>query len=101
MEAEKSVHPPLVYVVILNWNRACDTIECLQSLARCDYANYQPLVVDNGSTDGSPGAIRAAFPAVEMIINENNLGFAQASNIGPATSALSTPCSRALTMFFC
>lgn len=82
MEAEKSVHPPLVYVVILNWNRACDTIECLQSLARCDYANYQPLVVDNGSTDGSPGAIRAAFPAVEMIINENNLGFAQASNIG-------------------
>lgn len=72
----------LVYVVILNWNRAQDTIECLQSLARCDYANYRPLVVDNGSTDGSPDVIRAAFPAVEMIINEDNLGFAQASNIG-------------------
>jgi hypothetical protein len=38
--------------------------------------------VDNGSTDGSRQAIRAAFPAVEMIANEDNLGFARGSNMG-------------------
>ena len=73
---------PLVYVVILNWNRAGDTIECLKALASSDYSNSRPLVVDNGSTDGSPDAIQAAFPAVEVIANEENLGFARASNIG-------------------
>jgi len=73
---------PLIFVVVVNWNRANDTIECLKALASSDYSNYRPLIVDNGSTDGSPDAIRAAFPAVEVIANEDNLGFARASNIG-------------------
>ncbi|MBM4466077.1 MAG: glycosyltransferase family 2 protein [Chloroflexi bacterium] len=72
---------PLIYVVIVNWNRAGDTIECLKALTNSDYANYRPLVVDNGSTDGSLEAIRAAFPATEVIGNEDNLGFAPANNI--------------------
>ncbi len=72
----------MIYVVIVNWNRANDTIECLQSLANSDYSNYRPLVIDNGSTDSSPETIRATFPAVEVIVNEDNLGFARASNIG-------------------
>ncbi len=76
------IDSPLVYVVIVNWNRADDTIECLQALEGSDYSDYRPLVVDNGSTDGSPDAIRAAFPAVEMIANKDNLGFARANNIG-------------------
>ena len=73
---------PLTYVVVVNWNRASDTIECLKTLASSDYSNYRLLVVDNGSTDGSPDAIRAVFPAVEVIANEDNLGFARASNVG-------------------
>lgn len=81
-KADLATDSPLIYVVVVNWNRADDTIECLKALASSDYANYRPLVVDNGSTNGSPDAIRAAFPAVEVIANEDNLGFARANNIG-------------------
>ena len=81
-KADLATDSPLIYVVIVNWNRADDTIECLKALASSDYSNHCPLIVDNGSTDGSPDAIRAAFPAVEVIANEDNLGCARASNIG-------------------
>lgn len=81
-KADSIVDSPLIYVSIVNWNRANDTIECLRALASSDYSNYRPLIVDNGSTDGSPDAIKAAFPAAEVIANEDNLGFARASNIG-------------------
>ena len=42
-----------VDVVILNWNGWLDTIACLESLRRQDYFNFNLLVVDNDSTDGS------------------------------------------------
>ena len=73
---------PLVYVIILNWNGKEDTIECLRSLQEVDYPCYQVLVVDNASDDGSPEAIRVTFPAVELIVNESNLGFAAGNNAG-------------------
>ena len=73
---------PLVYIIILNWNGKKDTLECLRSVQEVDYPRYQVLVVDNASDDGSPEAIRAAFPAVELIVNESNLGFAAGNNAG-------------------
>lgn len=42
-----------VCIVILNWNGWRDTIECLESLFRISYNNYQVVVIDNASTDGS------------------------------------------------
>jgi len=44
---------PKVAINILNWNGWKDTIECLGSVFRIDYPNYQVIVVDNCSTDGS------------------------------------------------
>ena len=44
---------PKVAIIILNWNGWKDTIECLESVFRNTYPNYQVIVVDNGSTDGS------------------------------------------------
>jgi GT2 family glycosyltransferase len=73
---------PLVYVIILNWNGREDTIECLRSVQEVDYSRYRILAVDNASDDGSPEAIRAAFPTVELIVNESNLGFAAGNNVG-------------------
>jgi hypothetical protein len=43
---------PKVGVIILSWNDWQDTIECLESLQKIDYPNYEMIVVDNGSTDG-------------------------------------------------
>ena len=85
MEVRKAgltTNPPLIYVVVVNWNRANDTVECLRALESSDYSNYRSLVVDNGSTDGSLDVIETVFPVVEVLANEDNLGFARASNIG-------------------
>jgi GT2 family glycosyltransferase/ubiquinone/menaquinone biosynthesis C-methylase UbiE len=49
---------PRVSIVILNWNGWQDTIECLESLYRINYSNYDVIVVDNGSTDDSIEKIR-------------------------------------------
>lgn len=44
---------PRVHIVILNWNGWRDTIECLESVFRLDYPNYQVVVCDNNSSDNS------------------------------------------------
>jgi len=44
---------PRVSIIILNWNGWKDTIECLESLYRITYPNYDVIVVDNGSEDDS------------------------------------------------
>lgn len=75
-------HPTPVAIVVLNWNGATDTIICLKSLEALTYANFRVIVVDNGSTDGSVPAIRAAFPSVELIETGRNLGFAGGNNVG-------------------
>ena len=40
---------PKVSVIVLNWNGVDDTIECLESLKRMTYNNYEVIVIDNGS----------------------------------------------------
>jgi len=42
-----------VYIIIVNYNSWCDTIECLESVFRNNYSNYQVVVVDNASSDKS------------------------------------------------
>jgi len=73
---------PLVYAVTVNWNRCQDTLACLVSLGKLNYPNLRCLLVDNGSDDGSPQAIAAQFPNVELIINQRNLGFSAGCNVG-------------------
>ena len=73
---------PSVTVVVLNWNRLADTLECLASLARQTYPDYRVIVVDNGSTDSSVAGIRARYPEVTVVANSSNLGFAEGNNVG-------------------
>jgi GT2 family glycosyltransferase len=44
---------PKIYIIILNYNGWADTIECLESVLRNDYPNYQVIVVDNNSPNNS------------------------------------------------
>ena len=78
----KSPLPPKVSIVILNWNNAPDTLECLASVAKLRYENYGVVVVDNGSTDGSVAAIRDQYPGVAILENSENLGYAEGNNVG-------------------
>jgi GT2 family glycosyltransferase len=73
---------PYVGIVILNWKRPVQILECLSSLREQTFAAVQVVVVDNASDNGSVAAIRDAFPEVTVIENERNLGFAGGSNIG-------------------
>jgi GT2 family glycosyltransferase len=72
----------MVYAVTVNWNRSSDTLDCLASLSHSTYNNLRILVVDNGSTDGSPELISSEFPMIEQIHNTENLGFARGYNLG-------------------
>lgn len=44
---------PKVAIIMLNWNGWKNTIECLESLYQINYANYEIILMDNGSKDGS------------------------------------------------
>lgn len=73
---------PKVTIIILNWNGKKNTIECLESLKQITYPNYEILLVDNGSTDGSVEYFRGIYPNIELIENGKNLGFAEGNNVG-------------------
>lgn len=73
---------PGVAVVVLSWNRRDDTLACLRSLARVEYAPVDTIVVDNGSSDGSVEAVATEFPHVELVENGSNLGYAEGMNAG-------------------
>jgi len=74
--------PPLVFIIVLNWNGKGDTLECLGSLQKLDYSNFETVVVDNGSTDGSEDVIRSSFSSVRVIQTGKNLGYAGGNNVG-------------------
>jgi GT2 family glycosyltransferase len=74
--------PPLVSVVVLTWNQCDLTLECLESLGGSDFPNYEIIVVDNASTDGTSEIVGAQFPMVKQIRNERNLGYAEGNNVG-------------------
>lgn len=73
---------PLTYIILLTWNRWEDTEACLQSLLPVVSEHIRVLVVDNGSTDGTPGNVRRCFPRCEVHENGKNLGFPAGNNVG-------------------
>ncbi|MBI4862333.1 MAG: glycosyltransferase family 2 protein [Candidatus Riflebacteria bacterium] len=73
---------PRVTVVVLNWNGAAVIRDCLQGLRFQTFRRFSTLVVDNASTDGSPGLVRREFPEVELLELRENRGFAGGNNAG-------------------
>jgi len=73
---------PLVYAIVLNWNRPDDTYACLASLARSDYPALKILVVDNGSGPEQVRMLRAHEFDIEILWLERNYGFAEGNNRG-------------------
>lgn len=67
-------------VIVLNWNGAADSLACLASLAKVRQSEFTTILADNGSTDASVGLVRRAFPEVEILELEPNLGFAGGNN---------------------
>ncbi|GAB6194005.1 glycosyltransferase family 2 protein [Desulfocastanea catecholica] len=72
-----------ISIVIVSWNAKDYLQKCIDSIykenKKCD---IEVIVVDNASTDGSQDMVRTRFPQVQLICNNDNLGFAKANNIG-------------------
>jgi GT2 family glycosyltransferase len=65
-----------VSVVMLSFNRKNDVEEGVQELLKQNYKNIEIIVVDNGSSDGTPGIVKNKFPEVKLIALEENIGVA-------------------------
>jgi GT2 family glycosyltransferase len=72
---------PKVSVVVLNLNGYGDTRDCLESLKRVTYSNFDVIMVDNGSSDDSARRLSLEFPAVRILRSQRNLGFAGGNNL--------------------
>jgi GT2 family glycosyltransferase len=70
-----------VSAIVVTYNGMQWVDRCLGSL-RTSMLPVRTIVVDNGSTDGTPAHIEQHFPEVELIRTERNLGFGQANNVG-------------------
>jgi len=70
-------------VIIVNWNTRELLRTCLASVRKHTAGlEFEMIVVDNGSSDGSPALVRTEFPEAALIENKDNRGFAAANNQG-------------------
>jgi GT2 family glycosyltransferase len=79
---------PRASIVIVTFNNLVYTRLCLESvLANTDHPNHEIIMVDNGSTDGTPDYLRSLallHPHIRVVLNSRNRGFAPANNQGLA-----------------
>lgn len=73
---------PRVFILVLGHNGLDLTLACLESLRQLKYEHVEILVIDNGSQDGTPDTIGAAYPDISLISTGDNLGYAGGNNIG-------------------
>ena len=76
-----NLQPP-ASIIIPNWNGAHHLPTCLDSLRRQSYPNFEVIVVDNGSTDGSLELLGRDYPEVKVVALPENRGFAGGVNAG-------------------
>lgn len=78
----EATRQPSIYAVILTHNHYEDTQDCLESVFAADYPDLKVVIVDNGSSDGTPERVRQEFPPVQVIENGQNIGVPAGYNIG-------------------
>lgn len=84
---DRSAPQSRVLVAVLSFNKRDRILECLASLERRLPPPGPVVVFDNGSTDGSQSAIRAAHPDVDLVCSDENLGAIRGRNAAFAHAA--------------
>ncbi len=69
-------------IIIVNWNGKKLLKNCLNSVFKQTYRNFEVYFVDNGSIDGSSDFVKSNFPKVKVIQLDKNYGFAKGNNEG-------------------
>lgn len=73
---------PNVSIIIVNWNGKHYLDTCLSSVLNQTYKNFEIIMLDNASIDGSVEYIQNKYPSVKIIQTNENLGFAKGCNVG-------------------
>lgn len=73
---------PQIFVIVLNFNNKDTILSCLKHIYASQYSNYQVVVVDNASSDGSLEQVKKHFSRAHFIVSGKNLGFACGMNLG-------------------
>ena len=74
----------MVSIIIPHWNGIDVLSECLESLKKTRYSDFEIIVVDNASSDGSARWIKDNHPDIVLVENEENYGYAGGCNRGAA-----------------
>jgi hypothetical protein len=74
---------PRISIILLNWNGYKDTVECVASLHKLTYKNFNIIIADNGSKGEDLKLLRQSYQNTNIIIldNKKNYGFAEGNNI--------------------
>ena len=74
---------PTVGIVISNYNGWQDTVQCLQSLQKQTFTDFEIILLDDASTNDSVAQLQAHLPQNTVFLPQSqNLGFAAANNVG-------------------
>lgn len=73
---------PLASIIIPNLNGRHHLDDCLNSLRRQTFTDFEVILADNGSTDGTQSYVREQFPEVRLLELGHNRGFTGACNAG-------------------
>jgi len=73
---------PSITIIILNYNAGKILLDCVSSVLKSDYNNFEVLVIDNNSKDHSHKDCKKKFPQIKLIENNDNLGYCEGNNVG-------------------
>jgi hypothetical protein len=78
---------PTISVIIPNWNGKDYLKDCLGAMRHQTFRDFETILVDNGSTDGSVEYVRTQFPEVKLLALPDNLGFTGGNIAGYAQAS--------------
>lgn len=82
----QEVAAPFLSVVIPTYNGSRHLPTVLDALRRQTFRDFEAIVVDDASTDGSPALVEQGYPEVRLIVNRSNAGFVHSCNTGAAAA---------------
>jgi len=72
----------MVSIILLNWNGKQFLQDCIRSICAQSYRNYEVIIIDNCSTDGSREYLLQQYNHYQLFLNDVNLGYCGGSNLG-------------------
>jgi len=82
LKNNKNESTPLVSIIILNYNAGNLLLDCVSSIMKSSYINFEIILVDNISEDNSHIQCKEKFPTIKLIKNSENLGYCEGNNVG-------------------